>query len=177
MTTEERFVATIQDNLQKEKASFPSVVQGVVMEAGETFCKVKLTHNDLEVEEVLYSATEENAKGFILIPKEGTNVLVGTMGDDENSLYLVRMDEVAKVQVVIEEERITIDSTGINVEFSDGKVTVKNKNADLKTLMNDLVDMVTGLTVSTGVGPSGTPLPPTVMKAETIKDTIKALFK
>ncbi len=177
MTKEEQFMEALRGNIKGRDDAFPSIIQAVVTEAGETFCKVKLTDNDLEIEEVLYTATEDNTNGFILIPKEGTNVLIGTIGGDENSLYLVAMDEVQKVHLVIEEEILTIDKEGFNIELSSGKITVKNSASDLKQLLTDIADMVKQITVSTAVGASGTPLPPTITKADGIKDSINELFK
>ncbi len=176
MTKEEQFIAALKGNITNEGDGFPSVVQAVVVEAGDTFCKVKLTDSDLELEEVMYSATKENENGFILIPKENTNVLISTIGGDENSLYIVAMDEVQKVKLVIEEETLTIDKDGFNMELSSGKVTVKNSTSDLKQLLTDMVDMVMQLTVSTAVGASGTPLPPTITTANDIKNSINGLF-
>ncbi|MCP4123686.1 MAG: hypothetical protein GY751_18205 [Bacteroidetes bacterium] len=175
MTKEEQFIEALKSNV-KEGNEFPSIIQAVVVEAGDTFCKVKLTDNDLELEEVMYSATEENENGFILIPKENTNVLIGTIGGDENSLYILAMDEVQKVKLVIEGETLIIDKDGFNMELSNGKVTVKNSTSDLKQLLTDMVDMVMQLRVSTAVGASGTPLPPTITQANGIKNSINGLF-
>ncbi len=176
MTKEEQFIEALKSNVKEKSDAFPSEVQGIVVEAGDTFCKVKLTDNDLELEEVMYSATEENANGFILILKQDTNVLIGTIGGDENSLYIVAMDEVQKVKLVIEGEILTIDKDGFNMELSSGKVTVKNSTWDLKQPLTDMVDMVMQLTVSTAVGASGTPLPPTITQANGIKNSINGLF-
>ncbi len=176
MTKEEQFIAALRGNIKSEGDGFPSVVQAVVVEAGDTFCKVKLTDNDLELEEVMFSATEENTNGFILIPRQETNVLIGTIGGDENSLYVVAMDEVQKVKLVIEGETLIIDKDGFNMELSNGKVTVKNSTSDLKQLLTDVVDMVMQLTVSTAVGESGTPLPPTITQANDFKNSINGLF-
>ncbi len=177
MTKEEQFIEALKGNIKNEGDSFPSIVQAVVIEANDTFCKVKLTDNDLELEEVMCSATEENANGFILIPKENTNVLIGTIGGDENSLYVVAMDEVQKVKLVIDGETLIIDKDGFNLELSSGKITIKNSISDLKQLLTDVVDMVIQLTVSTAVGASGTPLPPTITQANGIKNSINKLFK
>ncbi len=172
MTKEEQFIEALKSNVKETGNGFPSIIQAVVLEAGDTFCKVRLTSNDLELEEVMYSATQENTNGFILIPKENTNVLIGTIGGDENSLYVVAMDEVQKVKLVIEAETLTIDKDGFNMELSSGKVAVKNSSSDLKQLLTGIVDMVMQLTVSTATGASCAPLPPTITTANGIKSSI-----
>ena len=152
------------------------VMPGVVTESGERACKVKLRATDVEMEDVAYLATLENEKGFVLVPKVGCNVLVAPIGGDENSLHLVSVDEVEKVRLVLDTGTLTMDKHGMVTELSEGKFAFKNAGADLKTLLTDLVDMVAQLTVSTAQGPSGTPLPPTVAKANEIKRSINALL-
>ncbi len=147
MTKEEQFIEALKSNV-KEGNEFPSIIQAVVEEAGDTFCKVKLTDNDLELEEVMYSATEENENGFILIPKENTNVLIGTIGGDENSLYIVAMDEVQKVKLVIENTTLTIDKDGtIFNEGNNGGLVISEKVTDeinaLKQDINSLKQAIT----------------------------------
>ena len=175
MTKDEILIEAFRGNLKQD--NLPSIIQGVVAEVGENSCKVKLISNDLKLEDVLYTATQGNTNGFFSIPKEGTNVLIAPIGGDENSLYLLAMDEITQVRLVLEDETITIDKEGFKTELSKGKLIFKNENSDLKTLITDLVDMVTQLTLSTAVGPSGTPLPPTISKADEIKQSINGLFK
>lgn len=112
MTREEQFIAALKGNISTKDDGFPPVVQAVVVEAGPSFCKVKLTDNDLELQDVMYSATADNKNGFILIPKENTNVLIGTIGGDENSLYIVAMDEVERVKLVMDTTTLVMDKEG-----------------------------------------------------------------
>ncbi|MCP4122650.1 MAG: hypothetical protein GY751_12930 [Bacteroidetes bacterium] len=147
MTKEEEFIKALKSNV-KEGNKFPSIIQAVVVEAGDTFCKVKLTDNDLELEEVMYSATEENENGFILIPKENTNVLIGTIGGGENSLYIVAMDEVQKVKLEIESTTLTIDMDGTVFNAgNNGGLVISEKVTDeinaLKQEINSLKQAIT----------------------------------
>ncbi len=176
MTPEERFLEALKSNVGKSKGTFSNVFQATVVAVGTSTCKVKTTDNDLELDDVLFTATEENENGFILIPKKKTNVLVGLIGDDENSLYLVAIDEIDQVKIKIGDQTFIIDSNGLNLEMTSGKLTLKNGASDLKDLLLDIVSMVKQITVSTGVGPSGTPLPPTLTQAQVLVTSINGLF-
>lgn len=177
MTKEELFIEALKSNINPADSDFPTVLPAVVIEVGETFCKVKLTHNDLEIEEVRYSATEDNNTGFVLVPAGKSKVLVSSISGDENNLHLLAIDEIEKVKLKIKEEQLTIDKSGFDLTLDGGKIQLKNSNSNLKELLNTMIDMITQLTVSTGVGPSGTPLPPTIKKANELKNNVKSLFK
>jgi hypothetical protein len=176
MTKEEEFIEALKSNINVDRKSFPVVFQATVVDVGNNTCKIKTIDNDLELEDVQFSATEGNDNGFILIPKQGTNVLVGLIGDDENSLYLVSIDEIDAVKTTIGDQTFLITENGFELEMSSGKLTLKNNISDLKVILSDIVSMVSQITVSTGVGPSGTPLPPTVAQAQTLNTNINALF-
>ena len=176
MTSEERFLEALKGNVTQPKNTFANVFQATVIEVGSATCKIKVTDNDLELEDVLFTATEENEQGFLLIPENNTNVLVGLIGDDENSLYLVAIDEINQVKIKIGDQTFVIDSNGLNLDMTSGKLTLKNGASDLKDLLLDIVSMVKQITVSTGVGPSGTPLPPTIAQASVLETSINGLF-
>lgn len=171
----EKFLDALKQNLKGPKTP-PSVVQGIALNVKDSSCDVKLTANDLILPDVLFSATDKEEGGFILKPKENTSVLVGMIGNDENSLYLVSMDEIESVKIKIDDELLTMDSTGIKAELKMGKITVKNQTVDAKQILLDLITMVRNLTVSTPNGPSGTPLPPTLLSATDLETKINQLF-
>lgn len=170
MIPEERFTEFIKHLAVKGRGDEAHMMQGKAENVSDTGCDVRLTgSDDLVLTAVQYTATDGNASGFRLVPVEGTNVLVDFMGNDINSPYLVAMDEIAKVLVLASGAELCIDEAG--------KVTLANSGASLKEIMEDMVSMVKQLTVSTGVGPSGTPLPPTITAAGQIEGKISALFK
>ncbi len=182
MTKEEQFIELLESNVAKESNLFPSVIQGTVTEAGETFCKVKLTDNDLELEEVLYTATEENENGFILIPKEATNVLIGVIGGDENSLYIITMDEVQKVKLTIESITLTIDKNG--VVFHDGNhggMVISEKVADevnaLKQDINALKQALTSWIPAPQDGGAGLKTAASSWAGQTLTNTVKTTLE
>ena len=173
MTREERLLDVLK---QKEK-TLPAVVQGVVQEVGEQHCSVKLT-SDLILKAVRYKSTEDAVDGVAIIPKVGSNCLIGYIGNDENRVYLISADEITKVDVKIgKSANVTIDKDGVDVKMDKGKLKIENNENSLRTLMEDILDIVSKITVSTGTGPSGTPLPPTINAINQQKNNIKTLFK
>lgn len=175
MTGLEKFVDALKQNVSG-KTKPPGVVQGIALNVKENSCDVQLISNDLVLTDVLFSATDKEEGGFILIPKEKTSVLVGTIGDDENSLYLVSMDEIESVQIVIDKETFTMDKDGFRAILTTGKFTVKNQASDAKEILLDILSAVQNLTVSTPNGPSGTPLPPTILALQQLEIKINNLF-
>lgn len=143
MTPEERFLEALKSNVGKSKGTFSNVFQATVVTVGTSTCKVKTTDNDLELEDVLFTATEENENGFILVPKKNTNVLVGLIGDDENSLYLVAIDELDQVKIKTGDTELIIDSNGviINGGNNGGLIIIQS----LVTAMNGLIGEVNQL--------------------------------
>mgnify|MGYP006920888275 FL=1 len=51
-----------------------------------------------------------------------------------------------------------------------------NNSTGMNELMTKIVDAVKTLTVSTAVGPSGTPLPPTIQKTTELEQLLKKFF-
>lgn len=54
----------------------------------------------------------------------------------------------------------------VSFQIEGDKASLKNSSSDLKTILNDILNAIQNLTVSTPMGPSGTPLPPTVQAIE-----------
>lgn len=65
-----------------------------------------------------------------------------------------------------------------NVSFtlSGGKASLKNDLTGLKTILKDLLTAIKNLTVSTAVGPSGTPLPPTIQAVTSLEEKVNNLL-
>ncbi|MEG0519374.1 MAG: hypothetical protein RR555_11005 [Bacteroidales bacterium] len=61
--------------------------------------------------------------------------------------------------------------------ITENKVVLKNDKTDIKTLFNDLLNIIKNLTVATSMGPSGTPLPPTIQAVEKLSQDIAKLLK
>jgi len=178
MTKEEQFIAALKGNVIKDDNGFHPVVQAVVTKVRASTCNVKLVSNDLELSDVLFSATEDNDKGFVLIPKKDTNALVGLIGSDENSLYLVRVDEVEKVSLKIGTTTLVIDEDGTvyNNGVNGGMVKVQGlttKLNNLESALNGLVSEFNAHIHDAPQAPSGTipTAPPKVSSSQSLTQT------
>ena len=141
-----------------------------------------VTVGTLIYEEVLlYSTTKEDLKGFVFIPKIGSQVVVGRLQGTDN-LFVSQYSEVKKALLTMSDKHsiemvgttttITNDKSTIIVKANEmeikvgeavikgtdkGLTLVKGSFGLLKTL-NELCDAISKLTVSTAVGASSPPI-------------------
>ena len=64
--------------------------------------------------------------------------------------------------VTAKDDLYSVVQDKMTFEIKGNKAALKNDSTGLKTILKDLFTTIKQLTVSTGVGPSGTPLPPTI---------------
>ena len=104
----------------------------------------------------------------------------------------IKGDEIIFSQVVTEEEykttfkdcilslkeKIAVLSQGdsTKIEINDGKLALINQGQSLNSILSDIVSTIEGLTVATSMGPSGTPLPPTIQKTQKLSQDLSNLF-
>ena len=178
MTAEESFIEALRQHIAPQD-THPAggLLPGQVESVSESTCTVKLAANDLVLEDVRFRATEEATDGWAVIPKKGTNCLVALVGGDVNRPYLVAMDEAEAIQLRMENEELRIDEEGFDLMMKAGKLNARNDGASLKDILQKTIEMIEGLTLSTSTGPSGTPMPPTITKANQVKNSIQSLFK
>lgn len=147
---------------------------------GSRTCTVVM--EDIPYENVLLYAVENTElKGQVLIPRIGSTVLVERIA---NYRYFVAMfSEVAKVLLTIgentivevseecvriqsgEKTTVTADAEKCLLQVGESVVKATEKGltfikggAGLKKTLEELIDAITKLTVTTGVGPSGVPI-------------------
>jgi phage baseplate assembly protein gpV len=69
-----------------------------------------------------------------------------------------------------------VKQDGISIELTGNKMSLKNNSKSFKTILNDILMAIKTLTVSTAVGPSGTPLPPTLQKIMVLEQDVNNLL-
>lgn len=79
-------------------------------------------------------------------------------GVDENT----ESRQFGKTVVTSKDDSYKVAQDKISFELTGNKASLKNDSTGLKSILNSLFTAIKSLTVSTGVGPSGTPLPPTI---------------
>ena len=75
-----------------------------------------------------------------------------------------------------EDKKATLSQGDAMIEISNGKMSIINGGTGLNELLTKIVDAIATLTVSTAVGPSGTPLPPTIQKTTELSGLLKQFF-
>lgn len=147
---------------------------------GSRTCTVVM--EDIPYENVLLYAVENTElKGQVLIPRIGSTVLVERIANDR--YFVVMFSEIDKVLLTIgentivevseecvriqsgEKTTVTADAEKCLLQVGESVVKATEKGltfiksgAGLKKTLEELIDAITKLTVTTGVGPSGVPI-------------------
>jgi phage baseplate assembly protein gpV len=93
-------------------------------------------------------------------------------GVDANTEYR----QFGKTIMVAKDDSWKVSQDKISIELTGNKASLKNDSTGLKTILKDLFTAIKTLTVSTGVGPSGTPLPPTIQKITQLEQKTNQLL-
>jgi hypothetical protein len=138
-----------------------------------------VTIGDLELTDVRLKATINGQANKILqFPKIGSTVLLGSLTGDLRDLVILKIDELEKVEYTQGSVKIMIDSSGklisiepgqLSIKFdgNDNKVSVSNSGVSLKTLFDDLKEILEQFKVLTANGPSSGLLPDTITRITT----------
>ena len=119
-------------------------------------------------------AAVDGKKGILVTPVKESSVLVGRIGDSDY-LYMAMCSEIESVKVTLNDQTITLDKDGLSMDMGKGKYEIKNTQESLKKLLDDLNNAIIALTVTTGTGPSGTPI--NIVSFKQIQQRIPNLFK
>lgn len=147
---------------EQEKTVFSGTVSAV--DEKNRTCSVQV--ENVTYEEVkLYGIVQGDLKGFCFIPKTGSHVLVARIGGS-NELFVAMFTEVERAvltigentTVEVSEECVRIQSGESTVKATEKGLTFVKGGAGLKKTLEALIDAITKLTVTTGVGPSGVPI-------------------
>ena len=84
--------------------------------------------------------------------------------------------QYGKTIMTAKDDTWKVEQDKVSIEFKGNKASLKNDSTGLKTILKDLFTAIKTLTVSTGVGPSGTPLPPTIQKVTQLEQKTDQLF-
>jgi hypothetical protein len=122
----------LKDSLSENNDVFAGKVLSV--DKPKVLCKVQSIENEeLVFEDVRLRAIDDaQDKGFVLFPKVGSTVLIGQI-KNTSAYYVAMYSEIDKVKWATDAE-------------------------NLKDLLADLLTAIKAITVTTGVGPSGTPI-------------------
>lgn len=142
-----------------------TILQGSVTEVNESERTCSVLVGNVVYEDVrLYGVIKADLKGFVMLPKVGSIVMAGRI-EESNELFVIMFTEVDKIIYTVEDISITADKGGCditakdsNIKITPGGMTFVRSGSGLKKTLSDLIDAITKLTVTTGVGPSGIPI-------------------
>ena len=112
----------------------------------------------------VYLVVDMEQGGFYLQPKVGSLVCVAFINK-----------ETAIVVGTSELEKVTCTLEGFSLKIENGKIQIKNEQADFKTLLNDLLTELKSAIIQTPSGP-GNFAPQNVAKLEEINNKINQLW-
>ena len=112
----------------------------------------------------VYLVVDMEQGGFYLQPKVGSLVCVAFINK-----------ETAIVVGTSELEKVTCTLKGFSLKIENGKIQIKNEQADFKTLLNDLLKELKNAIIQTPSGP-GNFAPQNVAKFEEINNKINQLW-
>jgi hypothetical protein len=122
-----------------------------------------------EVFDVRLRATLDGVKkGFVLLPKVGSSVLIANIGNSKNAYFVVAYSEVTKVTAWMDETKFEVDTAGLLLQ--KGEQT-------LRLILNDILNQIKLITVPVTTAP-GTSGPPVNAAAfDLIKQRVEFLLK
>ena len=112
----------------------------------------------------VYLVVDMEQGGFYLQPKVGSLVCVAFIGKE--TAIVVGSSALDKVECT---------SEGFSLKIENGKIQIKNEQADFKTLLNDLLTEIKSAIIHTPSGP-GNFAPQNVAKLEEINNKINQLW-
>ena len=152
-------------------------VESVIDE--KTTYKKSIVANKDKIEAVADYSTEDETKSLKTTISEEGVVTEINLGDTE---YKNTIDEgksevsFKDCKITMEDKRVEVSQGKISIELKNGKITVKNNGTGLNDILGKLVDAIKTLTVATAMGPSGTPLPPTIQKTVELEQLLNQFF-
>lgn len=133
-----------------------------VVSVNNDTCSVKLNSGFI-LTDVRLNATIANDDNSLLIsPKIGSEVLIMSQSGNLSEMVVIKTDAVEKIT-------FKKDDFEFKINASTKKVTLKNSNANLATLINDLIDKVASAQIITQTGGTGTLAPTTITQLNQIK--------
>lgn len=164
-------LSEIKKKLREIVGANPNLpITAIVKAVDNDHCTVELKSGLILSDVKLKATITEGADYFILVPKVDSTVLMMSLTGQLDNLTIIKVDEVEQIIYKQNGLEFTIDST-------DKKILIKNENTSLYELFDLLTTLLSEFKVFTPVGPSGTALPPTVLKITELTTKFKQLLK
>ena len=144
------------------------------------YTKAHITKNGVSCEEY-FCENDDVTKYNVDINKEGF-IAKSAIKDDKVQFTHTITDEECKIEfkdiIFTLKEKLAVLQQGedTKVELKEGKVAIINSGTGMNDILSLLVDTIEKLTVATSMGPSGTPLPPTIQATTQLKQKLNQFF-
>jgi len=120
----------------------------IVKSVSGATCNVQRIIDDKPMEDVRLNATVKLGDGVVITPVVGSVVLITNI--DGGKYFVSQFSGIERV--------VFSDVSGFECVIENGTISVKNKGYSLRRAFDDIISAIGKLTVTTGVGPSGTPI-------------------
>lgn len=144
------------------------------------YTKTHITKDGVSCEEY-FCEDDDVTKYNVDINKEGFIAKSAIRGDEVQFTHIIT-DEEYKIEfkdvIFSLKEKVAVLQQGedTKIELKDGKVAIINSGTGMNDILSLLVDTIEKLTVATSMGPSGTPLPPTIQATTQLKQKLNQFF-
>lgn len=159
----------LKENFKKIVNADPNFpIDGIVTEIDEDTCVVKLA-NGFELPGVRLKATQDGGDDLLIVPAIGSTVLMISMDGSVDNMTVIKCDKA---------DKLIYNNGGLHLEIEESKkILVKNNQVNLYNILSDLAALLKQLKVSTPMGPSGTPLPDSILAIEKFENDFKQILK
>jgi hypothetical protein len=125
---------------------------------------VQASDDSEPIQGVMLNAIVADGNGVILIPKDGSNVVIGSI-DGPGEWGLIKASELTRAIITMENVTCVMDNTQINIQngnvlfnISDSVFKMNTASESLYQLLKDCFTYLTELTVPTPAGTSSVPV-------------------
>lgn len=146
------------------------LIVGTLKAITDNTCTVEINEG-LQLTDVRLKIDVADSNNRLMIfPKVDSLVLMGSLTGDMKDLAIIKCEQIERIEYCQDGTIIKIDST-------DGKVSIENESVSLKGLFQQLTDLLKQFKVFTPAGPSGAPLPDTILALTSFETSFKQLLK
>ncbi len=145
-------LSEIKKKLREVVGANPNLpVSATVKSVEGDHCTITLK-SGLELTDVKLKATIDGDNYLLVIPKVGSKVVVLSLSGELDNLSVIKVDEVERIEVIIEDTNFKIDNQGY--EINQGGENLKTVFNDYITQFGKLCDELNKVVVSIGVTPN-----------------------
>ena len=172
MNTQQQLIFRLNQLLSPE-AHRPCMALAKVLEIADTDCVVQLLDSGLRVADVGLGA-HASPQGFLCYPKKNSLVWVAWRAIDAAPV-VIATEALARVRFAKGKTKVSL-SESIHLR-AQSHLRIENNTQSLGRILNDLLSMLTTLTVGTSAGPSTPPNLDTQTKITQLKTRVNTLFQ